>query len=66
MTIGDVALVRVEGVDRDRAYFVGDEPAISIRVDRSANGDAIRMQRQVEEVAAEMQSTLPQAALKSP
>ena len=59
LRIGDVATVRVEGVDRDRAYFVGDDPAISIRVDRSAQGDAIRMQRIVENVAAEMQSTLP-------
>jgi multidrug efflux pump subunit AcrB len=60
LTIGDVARVRVEGVDRDRAYFVGPDPAISVRVDRSASGDAIRMQRTVEEVAAEMESTLPQ------
>ena len=59
LTVGDVARVSVGGVDRDRAYFVGPDPAISIRVDRSANGDAIRMQRQVEEVAAEMQATLP-------
>ena len=59
LTVGDVARVRVGEVDRDRAYFVGPDPAISIRVDRSANGDAIRMQRQVEEVAAEMQATLP-------
>ena len=60
LTIGDVARVRVEGVDRDRAYFVDDDPAISVRVDRSASGDAIRMQRVVEEVAAEMKLTLPQ------
>ena len=59
LTVGDVATVRVEGVDRERAYFVGDDPAISIRVDRSSNGDAIRMQRQVEEVAAEMEASLP-------
>lgn len=59
LRIGDVAIVRVGGVDRDRAYFVGDDPAISIRVDRSAKGDAIRMQRSVEEVAAEMEATLP-------
>ena len=59
LRIGDVATVRVESVDRDRAYFVGDDPAISIRIDRTAQGDAIRMQRTVEEVAAEMQSTLP-------
>ncbi|MEM6387030.1 MAG: efflux RND transporter permease subunit [Pseudomonadota bacterium] len=59
LTVGDVARVLVEGVDRDRAYFVGPEPAISIRVDRSATGDAIRMQRVVEDVAAEMQVSVP-------
>lgn len=59
LTIGDVARVIVEGIDRERAYFVGSNPAISVRVDRSANGDAIRMQRQVESVAAEMEATLP-------
>ena len=60
LTIGDVARVRVESIDRDRAYFVGPDPAISIRVERSASGDAIRMQRIVERVAAEMETTLPQ------
>lgn len=60
LTIGDVARVRVGGVDRDRAYFVGPDPAISIRVDRSASGDAIRMQQTVEDVADEMQLSLPQ------
>jgi multidrug efflux pump subunit AcrB len=59
LRIGDVATIRVEGVDRGRAYFVGDNPAISIRVDRSDQGDAIDIQKQVEVVAAEMQATLP-------
>ncbi len=59
LTVEDVALVRVEGVDRERAYFVGEDPAISVRVDRSATGDAIRMQAVVEEVAAEMELSLP-------
>ena len=45
-----------QGVDRERAYFVGENPAISIRVDRSEDGDAIAIQRVVEEVAAEMQA----------
>jgi multidrug efflux pump subunit AcrB len=61
LTIGDVALVRLEGVDRERAYFVGENPAISIRVDRSEDGDAIAIQAQVEKVAAAMQQTLPHA-----
>ncbi len=59
LTIGDVAQVTVGGVDRDRAYFVGENPAMSIRVDRSDRGDAIKIQRQVEEVAAALEATLP-------
>ncbi|QPM90716.1 efflux RND transporter permease subunit [Pseudooceanicola algae] len=59
LMVGDVARIRVEGVDRERTYFVGENPAISIRVDRSDKGDAIRIQEQVEKVAAEMQATLP-------
>ncbi|SDN54447.1 Multidrug efflux pump subunit AcrB [Lutimaribacter pacificus] len=59
LTVGDVAHVRTEGVTRNRSYFVGPDPAMSIRVDRSASGDAIGLQRQVEEVAAEMEATLP-------
>ena len=60
LTVGDVARVRVEGVDRDRAYFVGDNPAIQVRVNRSATGDAIGLQAKAEEVAAQLQATLPQ------
>ncbi|MEM0948775.1 MAG: efflux RND transporter permease subunit [Pseudomonadota bacterium] len=60
LTIGDVGEVLVEGIDRERAYFVGDNRAISIRVDRSTQGDAIKIQRQVEDVAAEMTLSLPE------
>lgn len=60
LRVGDVATVIVEGVDRQRAYFVGENPAISIRVDRSPQGDAIEMQRIVEEVAATQEATLPE------
>ncbi|MEL6915302.1 MAG: efflux RND transporter permease subunit [Pseudomonadota bacterium] len=60
LRVGDVATVIVEGVDRNRSYFVGENPAISIRVDRSEQGDAIEMQRAVERVAAEQQATLPE------
>ena len=59
LTIGDVARLRVEGIDRERSYFVGENPAISIRVDRSDRGDAIEIQRRVEEVSAEFQASLP-------
>ena len=59
LTIGDVADVYVEGTDRNRAYFVGENPAIQVRVNRTANGDAIGLQETVEDVAAEMQAILP-------
>jgi multidrug efflux pump subunit AcrB len=59
LTVGDVARVLVAGVDRDRAYFVGDDPAISVRIDRSARGDAIEIQGKVEQVAEKMLLTLP-------
>ena len=59
LTIGDVATVRVDGPDRGRASFVGTNPAMTIRVDRTAEGDAIRMQKAVADVAASMQAGLP-------
>jgi multidrug efflux pump subunit AcrB len=60
LTVGDVATVRVEGITREMSYFVGDNPAMSIRVDRSARGDAIAIQQQVAEIAATMERTLPE------
>lgn len=60
LVVGDVARIIEEGVDRDRSYFVGDNPAISIRVDRSVRGDAIDIQRQVEDVAEAYEATLPE------
>ena len=60
LTIGDVAQISVQGVDRNRAYFVGGNPAISLRVDRSSKGDAIGIQRSVEGVVEQMQASLPQ------
>ena len=60
LTVGDVATVAELGIDRERAYFVGDDPAMSIRIDRSDQGDAIGIQATVEEVAAQMEATLPE------
>ncbi len=59
LTIGDVGNVYVEGVDRVRAYFVGAEPAITIRIDRPATGDAIKVQNIVQEAADVYAATLP-------
>ncbi len=58
--IRDVADIRIEGVTRQRSYFVGENPAISIRVDRADQGDAISLQATVAEVAAKMELTLPE------
>ncbi len=60
LTIDDVATVTVEGTDRNRAYFVGENPAIKVRVLRSSQGDAIGMQETVEQVAQELTASLPQ------
>lgn len=60
LRVGDVATIFVSGTDADRSYFVAGLPAVSIRVDRSDQGDAIRMQSTVQAVADEMQLTLPQ------
>ena len=59
LVVGDVATIRVEGVTRNRSYYVGDNPAMSIRVDRSNLGDAIDIQRTVEDVVQDMQASLP-------
>lgn len=60
LTVGDVARIRVEGSDRVRSYFVGDNPAIAVQVSRSEKGDSIGIQHQVEEVAEAMRASLPQ------
>ncbi len=60
LTVGDVADVLTEGIDRNVSYYVGDNSAVFINVQRSSAGDAIAIQEQVEELAAEMQGLLPE------
>ena len=60
LTIGDVAELNVNGIDRERTYFVGTDPAITIRVDRNQQGDAIDIQHKVESIARELEATLPE------
>lgn len=59
LTVGDIATLRANSANSVRAAFVGDNPAMTIRVDRAKDGDAISMQATVAEVAAEMQLGLP-------
>jgi multidrug efflux pump subunit AcrB len=60
LTVGDVAQVSTLGSSRQRAYYVAEKPAVSIRVDRADLGDAIDMQKTVQKIADEMQKTLPE------
>ena len=62
LTIGDIARIEALGPDRVQAFFVGANPAITVRVDRSETGDAIDMQAEVQGVAEAMQLTVPQGA----
>lgn len=59
LSVGDVASLRIEGAARERQYFVAGNPAMSVRVDRSASGDAIAIQHTVERVVSEMRQSLP-------
>ena len=60
LTVADVATIRKLGSDRERSFFVSGFPAVSIQVDRAAGGDSIRIQKQVEEVVADFQVSLPE------
>ncbi|PIB26131.1 acriflavine resistance protein B [Amylibacter kogurei] len=60
LRVGDVANVTISGVDAKRTYFVGNNQAVSVRVDRASQGDAIEMQQSVQRVADDMQLTMPQ------
>ncbi len=59
LRVGDVARVYDSPLDRTRAYFVGENPALSVRIDRSPDGDAVAIQRTVETVARDLMEVLP-------
>ena len=60
LRVGDVADVSAGGIDRERGFWVGEDPAIALRVDRSERGDAIAIQARVQAVADEMNRNLPE------
>ncbi|MFB0994738.1 MAG: efflux RND transporter permease subunit, partial [Paracoccaceae bacterium] len=62
LKIGDIADVGLRGFDRKIAYFVGNNSAVLIRVDRSQQGDAIDIQDTVQAVVDELAITLPMNA----
>ena len=59
LTVGDIATVRANTANAVRAAYVGQNPAMTIRVDRADDGDAIRMQATVARLADEIQPGLP-------
>ncbi|WP_073327741.1 efflux RND transporter permease subunit [Wenxinia saemankumensis] len=59
LTVGDVADVTTLGPNRDVAFYVGDDPAVQVRVERSAQGDAIAIQEAAADAARQLEATLP-------
>ncbi|HEU0222566.1 MAG TPA: efflux RND transporter permease subunit, partial [Paracoccaceae bacterium] len=59
LLVRDVAEITLEGPETRIAYFVGDDPAVAIRVDRNDQGDAIAIQKTVARLADEMRLTAP-------
>ncbi|MFI0395088.1 efflux RND transporter permease subunit [Paracoccus jiaweipingae] len=60
LTVGDVADITAHGPGHARAYFHDNDPAVLIRVQRSAAGDAIAIQNRVEALLHDIRPTLPQ------
>ncbi|MBC7133403.1 MAG: efflux RND transporter permease subunit [Roseovarius sp.] len=60
LTIGDLATVRSGAADRGIGYFAGAHPALVVQIDRAAQGDTLRIQAVVAEVAGEMLRALPE------
>ncbi len=58
--VRDVAEITVEGPETGRAFYWGENPAVTVRVDRSELGDSIEMQAQVQAVADTLALSLPE------
>jgi len=63
LQLRSVADIVTEGVESGRAYYHKGMPAVVLRVDRSAQGDTIEIQRAVERITAEYQQTLPEGVV---
>jgi multidrug efflux pump subunit AcrB len=55
----DVARISVEGAEQGRAYYHKGDPAVVLRVERNAQGDAIAIQDLVQRIVDETRETLP-------
>ncbi len=63
LQLRSVADIVTEGVESGRAYFHKGQPAVTLRVDRSALGDTIDIQRTVERITEDFQKTLPEGVV---
>lgn len=60
LRLGDIATIGLRSSAAIQAFYVGDNPAITLRADRAAQGDSLAIQATVEKVAEEMRPTLPE------
>ncbi|MEM9782093.1 MAG: efflux RND transporter permease subunit [Pseudomonadota bacterium] len=60
IALGDIARVYAKTAREERTFFNGDDPAISIIVERGAEGDTIAIQETLERTAAELTPLLPE------
>ncbi|MCV6595533.1 MAG: efflux RND transporter permease subunit [Mangrovicoccus sp.] len=60
LRLGDVAEVSRSLLDRNRAYYVGQDPAVTVRVDRVAGGDALDIREIAAKSAAEISAGMPE------
>ncbi|WP_428647728.1 efflux RND transporter permease subunit [Roseibium sp.] len=60
LELRSVADIVTEGVESGRAYYHKGQPAVVLRVERSAQGDTIEIQRAVERITASFQENLPE------
>lgn len=58
--VRNLGTVSVTRSDAGQAYYMGGEPAVLIRVDRTAEGDAIGMEAEVRALASTMETELPE------
>jgi len=58
--VRNLARVSVSGSDAARAYYMDGQPAVLIRVDRTAEGDAIGIETTVRALATEALAELPE------
>ncbi len=59
LRLADIATITDRGSDEIHSFYVGDNPAITLRADRALEGDSLAIQAAVEKVAEEMRATLP-------